>query len=140
MQVKSISAREDGQKLLAIYAKVLVAGVVILALSQLTDASICIFYNYTGCPCPSCGMTRAFESLLKLEWAEAFRYHPLFLLVFLFPYIYYKENKLLAFIVISLFIGLWFLRLAGLLPGLYPLPFNQAAGLYRIISWIFCGS
>ena len=35
----------------------------------------------TGIPCPGCGMTRAFASLLHLDFARAFHYHPLFPLI-----------------------------------------------------------
>lgn len=33
-----------------------------------------------GIECPSCGMTRAFLSALRLDFKAAFSYHPLFLL------------------------------------------------------------
>ncbi len=35
----------------------------------------------TGIPCAGCGMTRAWLSVLKLKFADAFSYHPLFWLV-----------------------------------------------------------
>ncbi len=37
----------------------------------------CFFRFFTGIPCPSCGMTRAFLSLIKLNLRESFYYHPL---------------------------------------------------------------
>lgn len=37
----------------------------------------CFFRLFTGIPCPSCGMTRAFLSLIKLNLRESFYYHPL---------------------------------------------------------------
>lgn len=37
----------------------------------------CFFRFFTGIPCPSCGMTRAFSSLIKLNFRESFYYHPL---------------------------------------------------------------
>ena len=35
----------------------------------------CRFKNLTGLSCPTCGMTRSFQSLVRLEWIHAFRYH-----------------------------------------------------------------
>ena len=37
----------------------------------------CLFRFFTGYPCPSCGMTRAFLSLLKLDFTSSFMFHPL---------------------------------------------------------------
>ena len=37
----------------------------------------CFFRFFTGIPCPSCGMTRAFFSLINLNFYESFYYHPL---------------------------------------------------------------
>ena len=33
---------------------------------------------FLGIPCPGCGLTRAYFSALRLDFAAAFRYHPLF--------------------------------------------------------------
>jgi hypothetical protein len=41
----------------------------------------CIFKMTTGIPCPTCGMTRAYLSLLRLDLQSAFYYHPLFWVV-----------------------------------------------------------
>lgn len=38
----------------------------------------CVFYETLGIPCPTCGMTRAVLSAIKLDFGEAFGYHPLF--------------------------------------------------------------
>lgn len=38
----------------------------------------CIFRQYLGFVCPGCGMTRAMLSVLRLDFAAAFRYHPMF--------------------------------------------------------------
>ncbi|MBW2261523.1 MAG: DUF2752 domain-containing protein [Deltaproteobacteria bacterium] len=37
--------------------------------------TICPFRNFTGLPCPGCGMTRAFHHLVHLEFAEAAAYN-----------------------------------------------------------------
>ena len=41
----------------------------------------CIFRFMTGIPCPGCGMTRAWLAALRLDFAVAFAYHPLFWVV-----------------------------------------------------------
>ena len=41
----------------------------------------CIFRLMTGIPCPGCGMTRAWLAALRLDYAAAFAYHPLFWVV-----------------------------------------------------------
>ena len=41
----------------------------------------CIFRLMTGIPCPGCGMTRAWLAALRLDFAAAFAYHPLFWVV-----------------------------------------------------------
>jgi hypothetical protein len=43
--------------------------------------TICGFANCTGVACPGCGMTRAAGHLIRGNLIEAFRYHPLVLLV-----------------------------------------------------------
>lgn len=37
----------------------------------------CLFRFFTGLPCPSCGMTRAFLAFLSFDFAASFAYHPL---------------------------------------------------------------
>ena len=58
------------------------------------NKSICLFINIFGLPCPACGMTRAYISLVHLDIKKAFYYHPLFWSV---PLILlgYKNKKLI---------------------------------------------
>ncbi len=48
----------------------------------------------TGISCAGCGMTRAYLALLRLNFSEAFHYHPLFWLPPIFLAILYNKNKI----------------------------------------------
>lgn len=57
---------------------------------------VCVFRAVFSIPCPFCGMTRAYLSLLNLDIVGAFQYHPLFLFIpiFLFFAFHYKMLKI----------------------------------------------
>ena len=40
------------------------------------EASICLFKNVTGVPCPTCGLTRSAESVLRGDMVGAFALQP----------------------------------------------------------------
>lgn len=44
----------------------------------------CLFWQVTGIYCPTCGMTRAFHSILNFHLAEAFTYNILSIPLFIF--------------------------------------------------------
>jgi len=86
----------------------------------------CPFLFFLGIPCPGCGMTRALLSLLRLDFAAAFHYHPLFpLVIFWFLYgirLYFyrkipltdiqkKRNLILLSLTCVLFFVVYFIRL-----------------------------
>lgn len=93
----------------------------------------CVFRLMTGIPCPGCGMTRAWLAALRLDFAAAFAYHPLFWVVpIAFALAFVREevasSKLkrgidIAVIVLCvLVVAVWIVRLinpadAGLLFG-----------------------
>ncbi|HHV50075.1 MAG TPA: DUF2752 domain-containing protein, partial [Clostridiales bacterium] len=71
-----------------------------------------------GIPCPTCGMTRSFLSLLKLDLKSAFYYHPLFWVVPIIAGSFLIKNERIrkyrkAFLVltVTLFIAVYLLRL-----------------------------
>lgn len=54
--------------------------------------TVCLFRNLFGRPCPGCGMTRAFFSLLHGDFAAAWEYNRLAMIVApLLLYLYIKE-------------------------------------------------
>src|SRR5512143_795696 len=52
-------------------------GLAFIPLPQNSTYLICGFRWLTGMPCPLCGMTRALSLLLKGQWTQALRLHPL---------------------------------------------------------------
>lgn len=59
----------------------------------------------TGISCPGCGMTRAWLAVLRLDWAAAFQYHPLFWLVPLAVAGFFLRKKLPSALWKTFFIG-----------------------------------
>lgn len=49
----------------------------------------CIFYLLTGYYCSGCGATRAFRSILHLDFYKALRFNSLFTIIFPFALIYF---------------------------------------------------
>ena len=126
----------EKKKLIIAYLVFIALGLILTIISTFKSSSICIFYNYTSIPCPSCGMTRAFKSLLSFDITKAFWYHPLFPLIILFPYIYVKMDKRLIYIVGTLFIVTWIIRLILLFPHTSPMVPNTSAYLYKVFMYI----
>lgn len=83
----------------------------------------CAVYRLLGVPCPGCGMTRAWLQALRLDFAGAFRWHPLFwtlpLLVLLFLFCNRLPKKAVvaaAAILAVLFAGTYIVRMVWLFP------------------------
>ena len=64
---------------------------VILSYHLLTWFTGCPFRFFFGISCPGCGMTRALLAALRLDFAAAFSYHPLFFLLPFFLLGYYLD-------------------------------------------------
>ena len=126
----------EKKKLIISYLVFILIGIIITIISLFRSSSMCIFYNYTSIPCPACGMTRAFKTLLSFDIMKAFWYHPLFPLVILFPYIYVKMDKRLIYIIGILFIVTWIIRLILLFPHTSPMIPNPSAYLYKVFMYI----
>lgn len=88
---------------------------------------IFLIYMFTGCPirlltgvsCAGCGMSRAYFSLLHLDFCNAFHYHPLFICPIIFVAVYIGEKfgfpqkyvKAIYGTMIILFIGVYVFRM-----------------------------
>ncbi len=96
--------------------------IVLLYIAVMSITGIgCPIRWFTGISCPGCGMSRAFFSLLHLDFAGAFRYHPLIYPIILFvPYYFLgsektdrqkKVKKTLLILLAILAICLWIFRI-----------------------------
>ncbi len=122
-KVKSLSPPMRILRWLGIHS---LAALVLIFFAKFYRCPIRLIFNI---PCPGCGLTRAFLSALKLDFAASFRYHPLF-----FPLaaiiLYSAHRNLLKkrlsgktetaifFVTAFLFVAVYVIRLAtGALPA-----------------------
>lgn len=103
----------------------------------------CPLHFLTGVNCPGCGMTRACTALLRLQFAEAWHYHPLVyslpfaLLIFLLrkkmsPKLYH----VFVFTFIALFVTIYLVRMCD--PTCEIVTFHPEQGfIFRTIKYIF---
>ncbi len=79
--------------------------------------SVCALKFTTGCPCPTCGTTRAFGRLFARDWAGALAMNPLA-------------------ICAAALIGLWGLADLALLPLGRALSVSLSPGSARLCRWL----
>ena len=51
---------------------------IIIPTETFLDASICLTRNATGLLCPTCGVTRAFSSIMHFNFSDAYNFNPIF--------------------------------------------------------------
>ena len=108
------------KKVLKYYFIFFIIGVIALTLSFIgSKASLCLFYNKFHVPCPACGITRAFKSLLSGDIIGAFNNHPLFWTVPLMPFIAAIKKEKYFYIFGIIFIVVWIIRLINTYPTFY---------------------
>jgi len=108
----------------------------------------CLIKNTTGFPCPGCGMTRSYVSLLHGDVQGAFYYHPLFwtvpvtiLLAYLMQgsKVTVKTKKRMSYCLAGLvivFALVYILRMIWLFPNHEPMTFYKEAILPSILRTI----
>ena len=67
---------------------VLLVGLYFIPIKKL-NLQLCIYKAITGKPCFNCGMTRAFLSILHLDFQDAYEYNKNVIIVFPFTVIVY---------------------------------------------------
>lgn len=67
---------------------------VILVVWNFLDLPSCMWVQILGIPCPGCGMTRACLAALRLDFAGAFSFHPMFWSMPLLYLYFLSENGL----------------------------------------------
>lgn len=116
-------------------------GLISLVFFTITGRSVCLFYNITGVPCPSCGMTRAFLYIFEGNFFASLKYHPLFILVLIIPISFLpksfsdKKRNVLFSSFIVLFLFVWLIRLSLFFPHTPPFIFNDSALIPVIINF-----
>ena len=96
--------------------------VVLIAVLFVAFVYKCPFQYLFRIPCPGCGITRAYLSLLRLDFRAAFEYHPLFFAVA--PMVLYvahrnvlkrrlsgKTETIILIVILVLFIAVYIYRL-----------------------------
>ena len=126
-----------------LYLLLAAVGGIAFGLSLFAGVSICIIYHVTGLPCPACGMTRAFISLMRLELRQAFAWHPLFFLVPFIPLLALERMPYggsipprlrdgIAWALLGLFILVWVVRMVLFFPHTPPMEYNQSS----LFQWL----
>ena len=98
-----------------------VLAVLIALLSRMFD-SACPLYAFFGICCPYCGMTRAHLAALRLDFAQAFYYHPVFFVGVPFLWILCHESLfkkpwqkvlwwVLTVLMVALLLGTYIVRI-----------------------------
>lgn len=111
------------------------------------NSSVCVVKVHTGFPCPGCGMTRAIIALFHGDFAAAFKWHPLWPLVFILPIaitviLRFETLKVRYFnklLYLSLFIiiGVYVIRMLLLFPETAPMDFNMNAFPIKFLRYLF---
>jgi hypothetical protein len=96
--------------------------------------SICLIYNTTGVPCPTCGMTRSYLALLHGDLSSAFLYHPLFFLVPVLFYAFLYQKKKLMIGLFFLFVLVYIYRMIVYFPHTEPMLYLRHSLWGRIIN------
>ena len=102
----------------------------------------CLIRYITGISCPSCGITRATFALLRLDFASAFIYHPLWIAlppaIMIAIILYFKQASKVfytyTFIAISVYVAVWIVRIIAGDPAV---SINIESGaIYRLFVWL----
>ena len=96
--------------------------------------SICLIYNTTGVPCPTCGMTRSYLGLFRGDLNSALLFHPLFFLVPVLFYAFLFQKKKLMVGLFILFLLVYIYRMIVYFPHTEPMIYQRHSLWGRIIN------
>lgn len=104
----------------------------------------CLIKSILGIPCPGCGLTRAWLSVLKGNIGQAFKWHPLFwtvpillfIIIFLGGRVFKntRGNRFFWAAMIILFLAVYCYRLVTMFPSEAPMDYNPQALIYKLKS------
>ena len=120
--------------------------IVYTILAHLFLGSSCVMASTTGFPCPGCGGTRAFLSLLHGDFLGSLKYHPLLIPAFAIlsaNFIFWlaigRAPRWFRHVLSALAIAIavvYAVRLVLLFPHSDPMKYNNLAVLPRVVFWI----
>ena len=97
--------------------RILYAAATVAAVAAIYIAFGCPIRFLTGVSCPSCGLSRACLACLRLDFAEAWRLHPLvfFLPVIAGLFLWKRKNRRFLYVLTALFctalVAVWLIRM-----------------------------
>jgi len=118
----------------------------------LGDGNLCYLKSTIGLPCPGCGLTRAYLSLLNGNFKKAFHFHPLFFIPLIVvvivllnfqPFLEFAIikkiylNKIFWICIVVLFVILYIIRMILFFPNIEPMKFNEDNILFDLIKNVF---
>ena len=120
-------------------------GILILALGLVVFIfGRCPIRWILGIPCPSCGITRACEAALHLDFVLAFHYHPLFWIIpFALAYMIFGKKPLLGskkreskfyMVIIIILISVYIYRMLTMFPNVEPMTYNRNSIIEKVFE------
>jgi len=107
------------------------------------DETNCLVKLTIGIPCMTCGMSRAFVSLIFLDFKQAFHFHPLiFIVPFIFTVLLFRETKFMGKIyhskiwwstILLLFVVVYIIRMFLYFPHTGPMDYYSNPLILRIL-------
>ncbi|WP_294401166.1 DUF2752 domain-containing protein [uncultured Clostridium sp.] len=114
--------------------------IIFLILTRFT----CLIKLITGFPCPGCGMTRAYLSMLNLNFKDAWNYHSLFwfippvgvFIILADKPLFDSRKKEVIFLILvfSITFSVYIYRLIMLFPNTPPMDYNKNSLFYIIYT------
>ncbi len=102
--------------------------IILLKLFSNCTGTICLIRGTIGVPCPTCGMTRAIKSFIRLNIEDALYYNPLFFMPFILILVSIfkrKYIKVTATICAITLIIVYIFRMSLYFPCSEPMKYNE---------------